>query len=93
MHLLSVCVMMTPLLLVVVVSSSSPFELEGVVVVVVVKGKAVAYHPTTTSRGLARICNANICRLKSFPMATSSPRSAWGTAKALVISTYTTIYV
>ena len=92
MHLLSVCVVMTPPLVAVVSSSSLPplsFEdEEGEVVAVVVKGNAVAYHPTTTSRGFARKCNANICRLKSFPMATSSPRSAWGTAKAFVISTY-----
>jgi hypothetical protein len=51
-------------------------------------GRAVAYHPTTVSREFARRWRASIWRLKSFPMATSSPRSACGTAKAFVISTF-----
>ena len=39
-------------------------------------GKDVAYHPTTVSLLLARRWRASIWRLKSLPMATSSPRSA-----------------
>ena len=50
-------------------------------------GRAVPYQPTTASPRSARPWRASIWRLKSLPMATSSPRSAWGTAKQLVIST------